>query len=589
MRKIGNVLREKISRLSIATKLSGIITLLTALILIMFLSIIRYYNDHSFYQKLKEVSMTYLEGNDKMLDNLVANLDSYSRICFSNGVVQAALEKEAAGQPDFNLQGEVNQYLGELLVNIKQIDSIYVYSNEKLIASADQLGNHYPKYRRLEEFDWYGEAEHEEYCVDFSNDDFFRGSETETEICFRRIIRSMQSFQPIGYLIMTVSKEELSNLMIPDDADSYGSVFCLFNDKNSLIVISDPTYQVEMQSIGSDMIRAGEKMRICSIDGKKYMCCVLQSEKGFYMDAISIHDALQSDRNRNLIEVLLVILQSVITLAAIVLVSGLYTRPIHKLMESMKELQNGIFRSVRLESEHYEIRELISVYNHMVLEINRLIERIREVEQLKGRADLKALTAQINPHFLYNTFDSIKSLFMLQRYEDAYAMIDALSRFYRINLSKGDEFITIEQNLVMLKSYVDIQQMRFVGEFEYIYKVDPEILQWKILKFTLQPLLENAINHGIHGYTKQGVICLEILRTGRNSIRICLSDNGRGMSEETMTKALSGEEGVHGKSFGLFATLHRLQYCYGDRMVWVMESKEKQGTRITIDLILEEN
>ena len=241
-----------------------------------------------------------------------------------------------------------------------------------------------------------------------------------------------------------------------------------------------------------------------------------------------------------------------------------------------------------MNSAHYEIQELIHVYNEMVKKINELLEKTKEAERLKGKADLKVLTAQINPHFLYNTFDSIKALFVLKRYDDAYAMIDALSRFYKINLSKGDDFITIEKNLVMLKSYIDIQQMRFGGEFEYIYSVDPEIMQWKILKFALQPLVENAINHGIHGFTTEGIINLDIVRTGEKSLKITLMDNGRGMSKEALKKAISGEEGRNGKSFGLFATLHRLQYCYGDRIWWSIESEENGGTTIIMKIEVEE-
>ena len=182
----------------------------------------------------------------------------------------------------------------------------------------------------------------------------------------------------------------------------------------------------------------------------------------------------------------------------------------------------------------------------------------------------------------------ILNVILIYGYDDAYAMIDALSRFYKINLSKGDDFITIEKNLVMLKSYIDIQQMRFGGEFEYIYSVDPEIMQWKILKFALQPLVENAINHGIHGFTTEGIINLDIVRTGEKSLKITLMDNGRGMSKEALKKAISGEEGRNGKSFGLFATLHRLQYCYGDRIWWSIESEENGGTTIIMKIEVEE-
>lgn len=586
MRKILSFYRSKLDKLSISAKMSIVMTAAVIQILVIFLCINRYYNSYSIYQRVEVASMTYLDSIDNLVENLVDTLDSYSRICFSNASVQEALEKGSDGQINFNLQNDVNNYLDELVANITQIESIYLYSNTELLAFADQEPKHYPKYQRVQDYEWYSDREYGEYYVDFSNDDFSR-PDNETEICFRRAVRSTRSFQQIGYMIMIVSTDVLENLLVSDDT-KYESIFCLLDEERSMIVMSDPRYRTEMLEIGNDMIDRGETTIIGTMGGQKYMFCILQTDKGYYMDAISVDDAYRKEHSRNLMEIMLIALQAVVTLIGIVVISRWYARPIRTLMESMSALQNGIFQPVEMNSGHYEIRELIRVYNDMVREINLLIERTKEAEQMKGKADLKALTAQINPHFLYNTFDSVKALFVLKRYDDACYMIDALSRFYKINLSKGDDFITIERNLIMLKSYVDIQQMRFVGEFDYIYNVDPDILQWKILKLTLQPLIENAINHGIHGYTKHGIIRLDITRIGERQIRIRLTDNGRGMSEELLTKALAGEGGEHGKSFGLSATLHRLQYCYGERMAWSIESEENQGTAITIDLILEE-
>ena len=563
---IRKLMKEKVSRVSISSKMSIVMTVSIVLILTVFLGVNRYYNSFFVYQKLENASLTYLDSIDKMMENLVDTLDGYSRICFSNAGVQELLEKNSSGQVDFALQDKVNNYLWELVVNVKQIESIYLYSNNGLVASADKQALHYPRYRCIEDYEWYDEEEYGEYHVDFSSDDFYREGDMP-EISFRRAVRSTTNFKKIGYMIMTVSSDVL---------------------KESVIVISDDVYTDEMQKIGKDMIQNEKTMVLRNMFDEKYMFCILKSEEGYYMDAISVEDAYQRNRERSLMDIALIILQAMLTLVCIVMISKLYTRPIKELMIAMRCLQNGVFQPVKMNSAHYEIQELIHVYNEMVKKINELLEKTKEAERLKGKADLKVLTAQINPHFLYNTFDSIKALFVLKRYDDAYAMIDALSRFYKINLSKGDDFITIEKNLVMLKSYVDIQQMRFGGEFEYIYSADPEIMQWKILKFALQPLVENAINHGIHGFTTEGIINLDIVRTGEKEIKITLMDNGRGMSKEALKKALSGEEGRNGKSFGLFATLHRLQYCYGDRIWWSIESEENGGTTIIMKIEVEE-
>lgn len=146
----------------------------------------------------------------------------------------------------------------------------------------------------------------------------------------------------------------------------------------------------------------------------------------------------------------------------------------------------------------------------MMGEIEKLLEKTKQAERQKRKADLEVLSVQMNPHFLYNTFDSIKSLFLLKQYEDAYHMMSALAQFYKISLSKGDEYITIEKEVQMVANYVEIQKMRYGEELQVTYEVEPDTKEYKILKFVLQPLVENSISHGIHGFVKEGMITVRI-------------------------------------------------------------------------------
>ena len=561
-------------------------TVVMAMILSLFLFINRRYSSTAMLNNVESTSFAYLESIKKMTDNLVDTLDSYSLICLSNRNVQQMLERKANGEDEFTLINEVNGYLSELVTNSKQLQSIYIYSNDDLIASADQGGQHFPIHRKIQDYSWYSSDEAGEYYVDFSSHDFNQSMGEKSEVCFRRAIRSMKTFKTIGYMLITVRNKELSNLLVVEEAEDSDSVFCLLSDEKNVTVISDDKFSEEMKTIGEEMIGKGILSSIRTIDHKKYMCCMIESDQGYFMDAVSIDSAYRRFSNSNRIQIMLILIQGIITLVTIFVITRAFTYPMHKLIISMNEITNGKFVPVEMKTNDYEIRQLVDVYNEMIQTINRLIEQAKEAEKMKGEANLKALTAQINPHFLYNTFDSVKALFVLKRYDDAAYMINSLSRFYKINLSKGEEYITVEKNLDMLSSYVAIQQMRFGGEFTYHAYADPQVRQWKILKMCIQPLLENAINHGIHGYTEEGKIELEITRTGESSLQIILSDNGCGMSEETLNKVISGEEGVHGRSFGVFATMNRLEYCYGDQMSYAIDSKVGEGTRVTIQLEL---
>lgn len=171
---IRKLMKEKVSRVSISSKMSIVMTVSIVLILTVFLGVNRYYNSFFVYQKLENASLTYLDSIDRMMENLVDTLDGYSRICFSNAGVQELLDKNSSGQVEFSLQDNVNNYLWELVVNVKQIESIYLYSNNGLVASADRQELHYPRYRCIKDYEWYDEEEYGEYHVDFSSDDFYR-------------------------------------------------------------------------------------------------------------------------------------------------------------------------------------------------------------------------------------------------------------------------------------------------------------------------------------------------------------------------------------------------------------------------------
>lgn len=152
---IRKLMKEKVSRVSISSKMSIVMTVSIVLILTVFLGVNRYYNSFFVYQKLENASLTYLDSIDRMMENLVDTLDGYSRICFSNAGVQELLDKNSSGQVDFSLQDNVNNYLWELVVNVKQIESIYLYSNNGLVASADRQELHYPRYRCIKDYGSY--------------------------------------------------------------------------------------------------------------------------------------------------------------------------------------------------------------------------------------------------------------------------------------------------------------------------------------------------------------------------------------------------------------------------------------------------
>ena len=201
----------------------------------------------------------------------------------------------------------------------------------------------------------------------------------------------------------------------------------------------------------------------------------------------------------SVINFLLIIIGSII-------ISKFITNPIKKLCESMKDIENGEFNIVNIKTYNDEVGELKKGYNIMISQINLLLDKIRQDEKLKRQTELNLLMSQIKPHFLYNTFDTINSLALSGENKTIYEMIKALGKFYRTSLNNGKDIITVEEEIKTVKSYLIIQNIRYQDMFEVEYDLDPKCSDFKIIKLVLQPLVENAIYHGIRDKKDKGRI-----------------------------------------------------------------------------------
>lgn len=258
------------------------------------------------------------------------------------------------------------------------------------------------------------------------------------------------------------------------------------------------------------------------------------------------------------------------------------TEPIRRLSEATKQAGSGDFAVRAREDSDDELAVLNESFNQMVEKIGQLVEDIR-IEQINLRqAELKVLQAQINPHFLYNTLDSIIWLAESGEKEQVVQMVSSLSDFFRTTLSKGRDYITIQEEETHIRSYLQIQQFRYRDILEYEIRIPYELSQYPILKLTLQPLVENALYHGIKN--KRGVG--HILVSGREEKdRICLyvRDDGIGMKSDRLAHVrnlIDGKEEdlTNPSGFGLFNVNQRLQLNYGTEYGLQIDSVYGEGT-----------
>lgn len=572
---------------SIATKMSAFMMIIIATVLVMTMVILQSYRNRTLYEKIRDVSMANLVSISMLIHNTVKNIDTYSYICLSNARVQSTLEGRMQGQADYRMVEQVDGYLDELTGNIDLIESIYIFSKQRLLASADKSGKRVLVHSDIREYGWYGEDDGR-YRLNYYCDDMFLEKTDIPAISFSRAIRSLATMKPMGYMVINVSQEMLEQTLTNQETNEFDIRYAIFTEQGEPVINTvDDGFQGRLKMLRKDMMEQEETSVVERFGGSRYYVSLYQDNGLVYMNMLSFDEVYQREQSGTIITLLLLVLQSLVIFAGTLFVARWYTQPINALMQSMEQVKCGKFERVAIRTSHYEIQEFVNVYNEMVDEIQNLLVQTKQVERQKRKADLDVLNMQIHPHFLYNTFDSIKSLFLLKRYDDAYRMMNELAQFYKINLSKGDDFITIEREVQMLTSYLEIQKMRYSDEFDVIYEVDPESFHCKILKLVLQPLVENSINHGIHGFTEQGLITIRISVQEDTCLKLEVLDNGIGMSQELLDEILHQEKHENEKSFGLMGTFWRLEYCYGEQTSYEIHSRKNQGTHIILYIPLQ--
>ncbi len=298
---------------------------------------------------------------------------------------------------------------------------------------------------------------------------------------------------------------------------------------------------------------------------------------------VSYMDDLVNQSVREMIQLLLLL--AIITLITALftswLLSQLLDRPLRRLASAMEHFEAS--------ADHFtyhpvggtrEVQELSCSFGHMVMRIQQLMNTVREEEVNLRKTELKALQAQINPHFLYNTLDSIAWMCEQGRNADAVNMVHALAKLFRISISKGHELIPIAKEIEHAESYLQIQKYRYKNRFTYHFHVDSSCLEYLCNKITIQPFLENAINHGLDLMVDEGRIDVSVFQGG-DDILFHVEDNGVGMSQEQIDAIMAQGPKEHG-GIGIRNVNDRLQIYFGKEYGVKISSQLDMGTCVEI-------
>ncbi|MDM5280460.1 sensor histidine kinase [Paenibacillus silvae] len=599
-------------------------------------------------QKINEASLQTITSIQTNVYLMIENVNNYSKMIFSDPNLQNLL-RQGNVYSNLQTQSKVSAYLTNLMQAVPIIDSVYIYDNSGHRFSVGT--QEWPAFleANVKDAPWYEQAlnykgryllrlnggENEDKRENSNIPATGENTEKENVVSFIRLMRDLDDTSPLGFLVMNIKEKSIAqayvNLSAPDSfqvaiLDEHLQVIAT----NAASTKSEASMSEFQKQAGMQEILQANQARLSQAfqeqpsgvvtlhsGGQDYAVTYLSAgEDQWKYVSMSPYRATDT-RNKSLVLLALMLLAvngSVFFISSFI-ISRSVIKPIHKLLRSMQKAPSGNFRKVKVELNSSEFEQLYSGYNQMIEQIEQMLKRIIQEQQTIRRAELNTLQAQIKPHFLYNTLDSITSLAMSGMNDKVCEMLEALGSYYRLSVSKGNEVITLHEEVEIVRHYLTIQQVRYPGVFEVQYDIDPDCERVMMPKLVLQPLVENSLYHGIRAKGSPGMMRIQA-RQSADAVTLTLTDDGVGMSGEQLqqiqrsekqksfwpmlkpsqsgtnssiqassvsTSASKSDVNVNA-SFGLWGTMERLRIYYDREDVMRLESEPGKGTTITITI-----
>ncbi|OPJ61953.1 sensor histidine kinase [Clostridium oryzae] len=552
------------------------------------------------YQKVSTLIESYITYSSKQAfdqTNLFLSYKLYRflNVCNVVGIDDNLISILAKNPYEYDIHDQIKDMtnLRKFLDSFQDTVDIYkvrVYLNDVFTYSSENvniLGNYQAKHSR-----WYGilkqSGKKNLWCPSSYLDKI-----SDTDPNLLSVVTSIRNpndySQDIGFVRIDFQKGMIDQIIKNANTIDKGLTY-IQNSRGTIVTASNmkllKKYKITTK-LAMRLSNNTNKLSTVNIHGND---CLVESSiianTDWYMVTIiptdSIFSKIRSIRN-DLILLLLIIGTIAFTLAFYF--SNSLTKRIYKLIKAMRKVHEGNLNSFVNNTSSDEIGELIENYNYMLSQMGILIEKQYKSGKAVKNAELKALQAQINPHFLYNTLDMINWLSYKNMNKEISEAVKNLAKFYKLSLNKGKAITKIKDELTHVSLYVEIQNMRYSNRINLSIDIDEKIKDYDIPKITLQPIVENSIIHGILG---RGNECGNISITSETDddiITIFVKDDGIGIPEDMLDKILSGEiNSQKGSGYGLKNIDDRIKLSYGEQYGLTYKSVLSEGTTVEIKI-----
>ncbi len=527
--------------------------------------------------KVKQMSVDAVKSVSSKMNYIIGITDNQSKMLISSQTIQNIL-RNGSEKSNFTYQQEIDNYMADFMNFNDNISSIYIfdnYGNKYFIDNTAQTKS--INLESIKTSSWYNNLLELQgrYLLKLNGGGTFQ-SGSQNYVSMIRVINDLNTQKIIGVMVINIPDQYIKDTLYDGNA-SAGNII-LLDEKNHNIINADlPANKKLFQNFNYN---SKNYSAIQNINSKQYIITELANKYGWKIISVNLFNELTTmDKSYNVVLLIGIIVNGVLLIVGLLFSSLIITSPIQTLIEAMKEVELGKFKEVNIKTCNDEIGELKNIYNMMIRQIKKLFIDIIEEQTTKRKAELDVLQEQIKPHFLYNSLDAISSLILSKKSDQAVEFVKALGQFYRLFLSNGNAEITIKEEIAMVRNYLTVQKIRFGGRFKININVDDRVLNIKIPRLTLQPLVENAINHGIRGKLGPGEITIYAMYY-EEYIILSVEDNGIGIDEKIIKNIKKGIfTGV-----GLRATIERLNIYYDSENIIDIQSKKDNGTKVTITI-----
>lgn len=580
-----------------------LILLLTVLVLfstcISSIFYIQFYSK-SAYRQFDEMAEQSLSAAARSIEDKLKTLNTYSKIILSNKGVQSYL-KSNVKYPKLSYLNSSNRFLKEFITSFSEINSVHLIDLKGTSTSVDQLNDSTTqgtlKVNGKNLAQWFTRVSQLKGGALLSAESalIFEHAPPQPLITLLRLVNDLDTQKPIGTLALSFDANVISRAIEPLDMGE-NTTMLLMDERGHQILTTDMAPEV-LAGVRQRVLDAPNTTRWTQAHGLHIR------EASVRIEGTSWYLVSHTELNTKAIlkgDLVVLMLGAITFNGTLILLGAIWiarsiTGPVAQMAKDMALVQEGQLKATEFSSRIPEMNQLKSVYNQMIQQISKLLAQVVHEERTKRRAELSALQAQIKPHFLYNTFDAISALALMGDTKAVYETLGALGQFYKLSLSSGLEVIPLKEELAIITHYLTIQQTRYRDIFDFELEAAADLENIPVLKLMLQPLVENALYHGLKPLARKGKIRvvaemdIAAFDTAQlcplehpQILRISVIDDGVGMSPHQL-RTLSNF--VPGSHFGFAGTRERLRLYYGQEVVTI-SSEPGQGTTIQLTLPL---